>query len=409
LCFTLFQPNISVYRASVRLLKWPESVQLQLWEWGALHDHLVAAPFLAIPGAGGSPHIDPQPQPINWTSPDPIPHHELAAAAEATGLQGVASQQEKLSAAPVFPSGTVFVRSGWVPKGGLAVVRPGAFGGALAKGGAEEVDAADGLAPDQFDAADGLAMLTVVQPFDAAVRPRDSGGGHDTARVGSAGTLGAWVTYENPLSAYGDGGGVRDTAGGRGWGGSAATFKGTGGYQQTVTSLHSNPLAVGAWGSPGWDVEAAPALVPPQPALSAEAALRRAVVGGCMVRSDTLMPPSAEVARQQGTPTMPATFTSEDSGLSQGRMWRLMPFVAATASSAFLCKPGFPPACCEVAGAAAAGPQRPPQRAAARAAEGARGCWRQGRGAAGGAHAPAHALRICCTKCISGGYTALCC
>jgi hypothetical protein len=280
----------------VRLLKWPDSVQLQLWEWGPLHDRFVAAPFLAVPGIGGSPHIDPQPKPVSWTCPDPLPQQALAEAAAAAEVQGLVSLTaprggrrgggsgdgvaspaalapeagagQGVALATIFPAGAVFVRSGWVSEGGLASVLPGVFGAATAKRLAEDAAAGDAACLDQYDGADGAATLALVQPFDTASAPARGFG------ASGAASGGAWVTYNNPLSADGGGGGrggaLRDTGG---------TFASWG---AKASMLRLNPLADQAGGA--WDIEVAPALAPPQPPLNAEAALRRAIVGGCTVR-----------------------------------------------------------------------------------------------------------------------------
>jgi hypothetical protein len=58
-------------------------MQLELWEKGTFRDSLVAELYLAVPGLGGTPHVDPQAKPYCWTCPKPVPHSRL--------LQAVAS------------------------------------------------------------------------------------------------------------------------------------------------------------------------------------------------------------------------------------------------------------------------------------------------------------------------------
>lgn len=41
---------------SVRVFRWPESVQLQLFQRGLLGDTMLAAVYLAVPGAAQAPH-----------------------------------------------------------------------------------------------------------------------------------------------------------------------------------------------------------------------------------------------------------------------------------------------------------------------------------------------------------------
>ncbi|GBF93799.1 hypothetical protein Rsub_06131 [Raphidocelis subcapitata] len=284
---------------SVRLLKWPEAIQLQLWEHGSLHDTHLASVYLPVPGAGGSPHIDPRPQAVSWASlepAEPAPSDEAAARGAAAG----AADGQELGA-PVFPAGVVFVRSGWVPEGGFAAVGCGAFGGPLSGTGEQPRAAAELLATG----ADATATLTLVRPFAGSPPPQSLLLGHppaDALSGGAAGrgsSAGAWVTYDNPLSF--------DGAGPAGdWGlGSAqrqqlpvnSASGGGGGTNRarvasTLGRLRTNPLGSeggAAWSAGGggargklggWDVEAAPSLMPPQPAMTRERALLRTVAAG---------------------------------------------------------------------------------------------------------------------------------
>ncbi|KAI8465651.1 MAG: hypothetical protein J3K34DRAFT_487137 [Monoraphidium minutum] len=327
---------------SVRLLKWPESLELQLWERqrGGLADRAVASLYLPVPGAGGTPHIDPQAKGYSWASQEPAPPNEAARAAAAAAVEeGGGASAAALALAPlsageaIYPSGLLFVRSGWVPEAGFAAVGSGAFGGPFSAHGAG--GGADGL----LATGDAVATLTLVQPFAA--------GGDQASRAASPsrGVAAAaadspmkWRTYDNPLSDDGGrspqhaaarqqpglphaanrggkspgrrGGGGFDalsSSGGWGpaspgprggqppkgspmaaWGGAplGAGGWGTGGRASggcAAASVRTNPLAdtgCGGGGGPGWDLEVGPSLMPPQPAMSAEQALRRAVVGG---------------------------------------------------------------------------------------------------------------------------------
>lgn len=87
-------------QCSIRLLKWPDSMQIELWEKGTFRDSLVAEFYVAVPGLGGSPHVDPQPKPYSWTSAKPVPHNRL--------LQAVASM-EPLG---VLPAAQMVMQSG---------------------------------------------------------------------------------------------------------------------------------------------------------------------------------------------------------------------------------------------------------------------------------------------------------
>jgi hypothetical protein len=221
-------------------------------------------------------------------------------ASESEAVQAAGAEAAD-SAVPDYPCGVVFVRSGWVPEAGFAAVGVGAFGGALSAGAADgaAVDATAAFGQQLLDGggADATATLTLVRPFGGASPPPQSVAASATRGAldesGHAGSPGGWVTYDNPLS---DDGG---TAAGGGWmlesgrstgrtaGGAAAGGTLLGGS----STVRSNPLAAAGWqwgaarGGKGWDVEAGASLMPPRPAMTAERAIRRAVVGGCKVRA----------------------------------------------------------------------------------------------------------------------------
>lgn len=97
-------------------------MQLELWEKGTFRDTLVADFYLAVPGLGGSPHVDPQAKPYSWTSPKPVPHNRLmqaVASLQPLGLlpavqaAGVSSQQQRqLLVAAGSSSGAAATQSG---------------------------------------------------------------------------------------------------------------------------------------------------------------------------------------------------------------------------------------------------------------------------------------------------------
>lgn len=66
---------------SIRLVKWPESMQLQLVEKGTLVDTQVAQMYLAVPGLAGSAPRDAQPRTYSWTSPVAVPNDKIVTAA----------------------------------------------------------------------------------------------------------------------------------------------------------------------------------------------------------------------------------------------------------------------------------------------------------------------------------------
>lgn len=133
---------------SVRLLKWPDSIYLQIWEQNGLRDSCIAQLPLPVPGLGGTPHIDPRPAAYCWSSPTPVPHQRLLQAATALAPLGAlpldtaqsafnaaggAAASSSCSITAVYPSGRIFVRSGWVSdRGEEPVATPFAHIGAAA-------------------------------------------------------------------------------------------------------------------------------------------------------------------------------------------------------------------------------------------------------------------------------------
>jgi hypothetical protein len=65
---------------SVKLLKWPKSLQLQLYEKGALKDDFLAEVFLAVPGTASTAPIDGAAKPYSWTSLLPYKQRPRSAA-----------------------------------------------------------------------------------------------------------------------------------------------------------------------------------------------------------------------------------------------------------------------------------------------------------------------------------------
>ena len=125
------------------MLRWPQSMQLQLLEKGRFKDIHLADLYLMIPGLASTPHIDPQSRPYSWTCPVAVPQHKLvqAAAMVAAGIQpgttllqgtnGRGSPEAAVATAEgqglgqsqpltvVYPAGVVFVRCGWVADTGV--------------------------------------------------------------------------------------------------------------------------------------------------------------------------------------------------------------------------------------------------------------------------------------------------
>lgn len=281
---------------SIRLLKWPDSMQLQMWENGSLRDQLVAECFLAVPGLAGSPHIDPQPRPYSWTSPTPVPHSRLRAALAALQPLGalpaadVASWLQATSAAPSVAGGTVV---------GAGSVSTGAAGGSSSGGGSassssdgskqrlQSVPAvypsgrvfvrcgwvADGCAEPQivpFASADGALSEGQARPtqlqatlLQAASSP---GGGASGAAAGMDGTVHVSIAALQGGSC---------SAGGSPHGSPDRAACGRPKAAPPGCTMTANPLAC-----MGPDLEVGARVMPPLPHVKAEHALHRAALGG---------------------------------------------------------------------------------------------------------------------------------
>lgn len=293
---------------SIRLLKWPDGMQLQLWEKGTFKDTPVAEFYLVVPGSAGTPHVDPQARPYSWTSPTPVAHHKLQQAVELlrplgvlpatdvanwhakstaevvhgqSGAQEAASGQQELnrmpgteeadisglcttkvlkshSVAAVYPSGRLFVRCGWVADNGVdAEVNPtfdGASTAALAGMSPGLLQSMSMLPPDTaaFVAGADTTVHVNLQSLD------NKGTCSPQKRIGQ-GTLNSLVEASGSPPV------LR----------AAASAAAAGSWE-----LVGNPLAhIGA------DVEVGQRLAPPLPHVKADRLLHRAVLGGSKVRS----------------------------------------------------------------------------------------------------------------------------
>lgn len=287
-------------------------MQLQIWEKGTFRDTLVAEVYLVVPGLAGTPHVDPQAKPYCWTSPNPVPHqkllqaaaalqplgvlpaadvanlqtftrsstaavsrhHATTAAQDGAGMEqpepqssdpagsaaGDASSTLKVknlssrSVAAVYPSGRLFVRSGWVSDTGVeAHVTP------------FEHCSAGSVNPL-------LQTLTLLPPSSPAFGAGEDGLVQVSLQGGSQqqGTSNAYrsptAKGHNQLTSSS----LATPASSPNASPSKARGRGLGPHE-----MIGNPLAhIGA------DVEVGPRLAPPVPHVKADRALHRAAVGG---------------------------------------------------------------------------------------------------------------------------------
>jgi hypothetical protein len=284
------------------MLRWPQSMQLQLLEKGRIRDIQLAEVYLMIPGLAGTPHIDPQAKPYSWTCPVAVSQHKLvqAAAMVAAGIQpgttfmrgsdGRGSPEAAAAAAigggdagvqlgtsgqrstaqgltVVYPAGVVFVRCGWVADTGVEAigdtVRPFQTAGGVSatvsaaaviaglEGGGDggEVSVQLRIQPRAAEEAAGIQQQRK-QKDQRSSGPGSAGGSPSKQQHAAAGAIGREV-----YAASGRQGPARDEA----------------------MSVYGNPLAAGDRGLE--DIEVGLRVMPPLPHLPSDRALHRAAMG----------------------------------------------------------------------------------------------------------------------------------
>jgi hypothetical protein len=232
---------------SIRVYQWPKSVQLQLWQKGKVTDTQLAEMYIVVPGLHGTPHVDPQAKPYNWTCPAAVPAHRLARAA-ALAQAGIApgatllatvGRSDREARTALHPSGVVHVRCGWVADpgvqehfspfstaGGVTGVTKAMLESSQLTSGGGTAHGADGLVQLTINprtgrptAAAGAGMDGTVLPGFSSSSPGRPGAG-DTLRLKdatagnsrdspskAAAAAGKVTLYGNPLAA-GDAGDV---------------------------------------------------------------------------------------------------------------------------------------------------------------------------------------------------------
>ncbi|GMH34202.1 hypothetical protein BSKO_02036 [Bryopsis sp. KO-2023] len=93
----------------VNMTRWPQQVCLRLLEKGTIKDSTIAEIFLTVPGFAGTPPRDPKPVPYQWTCHRPfLPLWQQE-------KQSIEPQEGGI-ASVVYPSGTLIVQCGWLPR-----------------------------------------------------------------------------------------------------------------------------------------------------------------------------------------------------------------------------------------------------------------------------------------------------
>ncbi|GFH19020.1 CC2D2AN-C2 domain-containing protein [Haematococcus lacustris] len=100
---------------SVQVVRWPESIMVQLFERGAVRDTALASVYVGVPGLMGSPHVDPRPMAYQFTSQ--APYRTLVQGAGQPSPPGSPGREvcgPLHDPGLVYPAGVVFIRCGWV-------------------------------------------------------------------------------------------------------------------------------------------------------------------------------------------------------------------------------------------------------------------------------------------------------
>ncbi|KAJ9514810.1 hypothetical protein QJQ45_028482, partial [Haematococcus lacustris] len=102
-------------KSSVQVVRWPESIMVQLFERGAVRDTALASVYVGVPGLMGSPHVDPRPMAYQFTSQ--APYRTLVQGAGQPSPPGSPGREvcgPLHDPGLVYPAGVVFIRCGWV-------------------------------------------------------------------------------------------------------------------------------------------------------------------------------------------------------------------------------------------------------------------------------------------------------
>ncbi|KAG2484062.1 hypothetical protein HYH03_017082 [Edaphochlamys debaryana] len=99
---------------SVQVSRWPESICVQLFERNTLRDSFVAQAYVAVPGKFGTPHVDAQARPYQFTALSPFRARQPTAGTGPMPIMPELNVDPVLKYKAVFPAGIVYCRCGWV-------------------------------------------------------------------------------------------------------------------------------------------------------------------------------------------------------------------------------------------------------------------------------------------------------
>ncbi|GLC45458.1 hypothetical protein PLESTM_001738000 [Pleodorina starrii] len=177
---------------TIQVSRFPESISAMLFERHTLRDSYIGQVYIAIPGLAGSPHVDAQARPYQFTALAPFrPRLPAAGPGPVPLMPDPKFQDPAVNFNTIFPAGVLYARCGWVsdrtpPGTRLAdTVQPnsvitydnplaerpqGAAGGGAAGGGQMGQQAGGGASWNDIEAGKSLMPPRASVPIDRMLR-----------------------------------------------------------------------------------------------------------------------------------------------------------------------------------------------------------------------------------------------
>ncbi|GLC45379.1 hypothetical protein PLESTM_001726300, partial [Pleodorina starrii] len=99
----------------IQVSRFPESISAMLFERHTLRDSYIGQVYIAIPGLAGSPHVDAQARPYQFTALAPFrPRLPAAGPGPVPLMPDPKFQDPAVNFNTIFPAGVLYARCGWV-------------------------------------------------------------------------------------------------------------------------------------------------------------------------------------------------------------------------------------------------------------------------------------------------------
>ncbi|GLI71606.1 hypothetical protein VaNZ11_016870 [Volvox africanus] len=100
---------------TIQVSRFPESISVMLFERHALRDSYIGQVYIAIPGLAGSPHVDAQARPYQFTALTPFrPRLPTQGPGPVPLMPDTHFHDSSYNFNTIFPAGVLYVRCGWV-------------------------------------------------------------------------------------------------------------------------------------------------------------------------------------------------------------------------------------------------------------------------------------------------------